>query len=241
MQRVKKLSEIVTDVLISSQFETQSKFRNLDQLEKFLSQATAEEINFEYNSLSQQKLWTVILSHYFYSELIDRIRNNMTFMLSCSWNTTKNFMDAPSVILQLGFEDSYQLPGIDGIIGYHDKYFVLTNESFGNNVDVVIPFLLGQKINAYLHVSNEQVVIVGIESSDYPFEVTMFSKLAQIPELSKYVEIKIPVMIKMSSEFELMNGMLSGITENKYPVIDPNVNSLYNELKVCPNGNLNIS
>jgi hypothetical protein len=233
------LTQVVASYISSWEGHTQAEGNNFIRLRDRLKTATIDEINTEYNTLTQQQLWSIPLLDLFYDEIRDRMFDNTTFAISTAWRTVDDWKKNPFVLIRVGFEESYSVIDNDGSYILADdpniSSFTLMNDSFSDEFGKrIIRLLLHHNINAIVQIGiNEgqhtgRIQIVGIESSTDPDDRVSFLGTG-LPSINGET-IRIEAIVQEAADWRLIDRMYEALRSETPTILDPNRDKLINQL-----------
>lgn len=213
------LGEAVSKYLLSSDAHDSSQGTDYINLVHLLKNVTMGQLNFEYNALCQQRLWTTPLTDIFYDEILNRLYDETTFSIFISWTTIESWTANPWVKIFLGFEDIYPILTKDGdyILLENEVYnsYSLMNSSFNDDDEkTILRLLLTNKINAYVMVT-DNIQIVGIENADVPEERLLF-----FPDIDITKTYRISTKITEFPDWNAVKRMLISVKQGAYELVD---------------------
>lgn len=224
------LSQLISTYISSWEGHTQSEGSNLIEVQKRLENATIDEINIEFNSITQQGIWVPPLVTVFYDELLDRLMNETTFAISMAWQNISNFL----VTLQVGFEETYPVINTNGSIiranNDNINILTLTDDNFLKVIrEQIIRLLLrDDDLIALIEITANGPQVIGLVSSRNINEPVLFSDRIQNPGSSQIVRIR--VKIQEMPDWTMVRRMYQALRDNKPVIVDPFQDRLINQL-----------
>ena len=229
------LTQLVANYLNSWEGHTQTEGNNFIILRDRLTTATIDEINTEYNALTQQQLWVTPLLDIFYDEIRGRMFDDTTFAISTTWRSVSEWKQHPFVLIRVGFEDAY--PVIDGdgsFIRANDpniSSFTLMNDSFEDELqEKIIRLLLHHDLNAIVQVGadNQTIQIVGLENAKDPDD--RFSFVGNVLPSINGETTRISAKIRENPDWNINRQIYEALRTQRPVIVDPMQDRLINQL-----------
>jgi len=189
------LAEAVSEYLISDKNQNQEWTMNHDKVVDRLKKSSTTQMQYEYNAIADQYLWTQVLEDIFYSEMLNRV-NSLTFVISWEWDENK-----PEVYWQIGFRNEYTL------VNQNMNY--ITNEKIEETVLLhLIHLILTNTGEVYAEVNDKKIISINT------------NKLRVMIEKSEEEGRQMSVIIMEDEEFNIIKKMLKELMNRTYGVVD---------------------
>jgi hypothetical protein len=224
------LSQLISTYISSWEGHTQSEGSNLIAVQKRIENATIDEINIEFNSITQQGIWVPPLVTVFYDELLDRLMNETTFAISTTWQNISEWLAHPFMILQVGFEETYHTNG-SLIRANNDNINTLTlsDDNFSKVIrERIVRLLLHDGLIALVEITPNELQVVGLVSSRNIDEPVLFPNRIRKPNPSQIVRIR--VNVQETPDWNIVRRMYQSLRDNNPVIIDPFQDRLINQL-----------
>lgn len=220
-------TQIVANYINSWEGHTQVEGENYILLRDRLENTTIEELNIEYNALTQQHLWNVPLLDLFYDEFRNRMFSETTFSITTSWHSVEEWKRNPFVLIMVGFEDSYPIIDGNGLLILPDDpkvlHYTLTTDDLSTKYqEAIIRLLLHNHINANVEVSSNKIQIVGLENTN--------AEISFVTPSIGGEHIQIKASIREAPDWNLYCQIYTALKNQNPVVIDPMQDKLINQL-----------
>lgn len=221
------LAQAVANYVAAYEGHTRAEGFALVTLRKKLSQATLEEIIFQNNALTMQRLWNPVLMDLFFDELLSRLREETTFCLTTSWYALEEWLNHPYVVAWVGFENEYPLTDSNPVISDMKEVqnFTFTNLSFGPQINErIISMLMQKSLTAVVYVyANNQLQIGELVS---PEERIV---LVDAPE-AQFERVPVEIEFRKSLDWYRLNQIYQGLRVQVPVIEDPYNEVIINQL-----------
>lgn len=227
------LSQLISTYISSWEGHTQSEGSNLIAVQKRLENATIDEINTEFNSMTQQGIWVPPLITVFYDELLDRLMNETTFAISTAWQNISEWLAHPFMILRVGFEETYPVIDTNGLFiranNANINTLTLSDDNFSKVIrERIVRLLLHDGLIALVEITPNELQVVGLVSSQNVDEPVLFPNRIRNPNPSQIVRIR--VKIQETPDWNMVRRMYQALRDNNPVIIDPFQDRLINQL-----------
>lgn len=213
-------SRLVGNYISAYEGHTEAEGITYIETRERLKSATIDEINTVYNLVTQQKLWTSSLIDLFFDELLDRLLNETTFVISTAWKYVSSWLNNSFVLIRIGFEENY--PEIEDddtyITGDHDninKINIVDSQLDPRIRERIIKMILTGDVNVIIGYSETELRIVAVESVTETDNIIRLSSLT-IPNL-----IRIKARIRTAPDWAMIVQMYYGLRTESPGIIDP--------------------
>jgi hypothetical protein len=211
------LAQIISSYISSWEGHTQIEGENAIRVKDRLEIATIDELNMEYNALTQQHLWNDPLLDLFYEEFRNRMFSDTTFSISTSWSSIEEWMKDPFVLIMVGFEDSYPIIDGNGLVIQPDdpkmSNYTLTNEHFNEKFqNLIIQTFLCNQVDATVEIREGKVQITALENKNVKVSLV---------DNSNGEPIRVKTLIREAPDWNLYRQIYCSIKNHKPTIIDP--------------------
>lgn len=226
------LAQAVANYIGAYEGHTNAEGYALVELRRKLSQSTLDEIIFQNNALTMQRLWNPVLMDLFFDELLSRLQEETTFALTTSWYTLEDWLGNPYVVAWVGFEDKYPItdpsePILDLNVD-QVKNFTFTNLSFTPAINkLIIEMLMEDSVEAIIYVyPNGKLEIGQIVNAKRPEESIV---LIDAPQ-GQFQPVPVQVELRRSIDWHRLNQLYQGLRVQIPVIEDPYNEELINQL-----------
>lgn len=183
----KNLSTYINSFLRMDAFTGLGNSNIQEILKDSLKKSSLEDIKFQFNLLSQAKLWTEALIDVFYDALLDKLISLASFVFYVSLSET-----GYSLLIHIGDASNYQIPNI----------FQRNSDFYGDLAGEIVTDILSSegKIEAEIKISDE-IKIFSINNI----------KLEKIDEEGV---VSLPLEVSLDPDISLLSEMINRLRKN---------------------------
>lgn len=198
-----------------------------EKMVELMSNALLNELLFEYNKLSAQKLWTDSLTFAFWNELLKRVEK-ADFIVNITWKRghINDWVADPVAHAQVGYEEQYSLldnqcpPQYVRVMDDTLAINMINRQSFTHDP---VKLFIRPLINAEVWKNGDHMQIIRIYNVESPTEgYTIHKEIFSMLHNPEAI-IQAPVKIYRDTDFEVIYLMMIELREKTYRLIDDSI------------------
>lgn len=248
------LAQATADYIMNWEGHNVLESPSLLTLVDMIKQSTTQEIQNEFNRLSEQHLWNDVLVDVFYEELRNRIMEEPTFVFSTNWFELPGWIENPFMTFQIGYNDYYAFVDRDGGAISTSKAglttFALNSEHFSEVFSTQIIRMIirthAHNLSVRVQVDHRRttpIQIIGLINDEDEEDFLNFLnngahggqdiQLWFAGDSSKVEDgqiqvIDVPLTVAETIEFLILRRMINELQDETFGVVDPDLTIIYN-------------